>query len=155
MAFDCCQSLSHQYLVPLPEWLLCAAGAAMFPADLRSFPPEATRVMLTRLTPRPYAIRHATSDDLAAGVALEAAAVDDRALRTPEAVVAKRLKERSRFNFALVAGGAVRGVVYFQYVDDIPALLAATWAGRDRCAIPDNGATHVQILDVVPLVRLL
>ncbi|KAH8075448.1 hypothetical protein JL721_1454 [Aureococcus anophagefferens] len=136
LAFDCCQTLSHQYLVPLPQWLVCAAAAGLFPDahSLRTFPESVSRIMLSHFKPRGYKIRHATLDDLDAVVALEAGC-RGLELRTPRSVLEKRLKERARFNFALHEGGALLGVLFFQFVDDIPTLLESQWKDRDKLAV--------------------
>ncbi|KAH8082071.1 acetyltransferase [Aureococcus anophagefferens] len=149
LAFDCCQTLSHQYLVPLPQWLVCAAAAGLFPDahSLRTFPESVSRIMLSHFKPRGYKIRHATLDDLDAVVALEAGC-RGLELRTPRSVLEKRLKERARFNFALHEGGALLGVLFFQFVDDIPTLLESQWKDRDKLAVPESAATHAMILDV-------
>ena len=149
LAFDCCQTLSHQYLVPLPQWLVCAAAAGLFPDahSLRTFPESVSRIMLSHFKPRGYKIRHATLDDLDAVVALEAGC-RGLELRTPRSVLEKRLKERARFNFALHEGGALLGVLFFQFVDDIPTLLESQWKDRDKLAVPESAATHALILDV-------
>ncbi|KAH8070753.1 acetyltransferase [Aureococcus anophagefferens] len=85
LAFDCCQTLSHQYLVPLPQWLVCAAARACSRAP-RLGPESVSRIMLSHFKPRGYKIRHATLDDLDAVVALEAGC-RGLELRTPRSVL--------------------------------------------------------------------
>ena len=150
LAFDCCQSLSHQYLVPLPQWLLCAAMAGLFPdfANFRTFPEVVSRIMLSHFKPRDFTIRHAAAADADAVCVLEARCRPIE-LRTPRAVLEKRLKERAKLNFALEQGGKLLGVAFFQYVDDVPTLVNDTkWKARDKLAIPESQGTHLMLLDI-------
>ena len=102
LAFDNCQSLSHQYLVPLPQWLLCAAGAGLVPdvASLRAFPDNISRIMLSHFKPRGYKVRHARPSDLTRCLELEASSWEPD-MRTAPSVIEKRIAERPTCNFVM------------------------------------------------------
>ena len=147
LAFDGCQSLSHQYLVPLPEWLLCAASVGLFPeaSSFCTFPTEIPRIMLSHFKPRQYKVRHATPSDLERRLELEAASWDVK-MRTPARVIEERLATRPTQNFIMTNEGMVVGVVFFQFIRDSEALLATTWDKKDELAFDDG--QYLQLLDI-------
>jgi acyl transferase domain-containing protein/thioesterase domain-containing protein/SAM-dependent methyltransferase/acyl carrier protein len=119
--YDAFHGFSGQLLVEPDQFLMAAAEAGLLPDPdcLRRYPKVLpfTRITLSRFQPRPYIIRHARADDLAALVALEADCWAE-GLRASRATLAQRIERHPQGQFVVEAGGQVIGVLYTQRIAD-------------------------------------
>ena len=150
IAFDCCQSLSHQYPVPLHHFVVCAAHAGLFcsPRSLHLYPKSTryTRVLLSHLKARAYYCRHARPSDLSACIKLEAQSWEE-AMRTSEDALKNRLANHPTCAFAMCdMNDEVIGVVYFQFISEIADLKRVTWTTKET--LRRNSGPYLQLLDI-------
>ncbi|KAH8059603.1 acetyltransferase [Aureococcus anophagefferens] len=101
--------------------------------------------MLSHFKPRGYKVRHARPSDLTRCLELEAKSWDPD-MRTAASTVERRFEALPTCNFVMTRDDVVVGVVFFQFLDDVDALLRSTWKKKD--ALGKESGPRIQLLDI-------
>jgi acyl transferase domain-containing protein/enoyl-CoA hydratase/carnithine racemase/acyl carrier protein/NAD(P)-dependent dehydrogenase (short-subunit alcohol dehydrogenase family) len=135
------------------ECLLAAAAAGLFPEKQ---PParladDASRVrfLLEHFERRDYRVRPARLSDLTELMVLERRCWA-RALRTPKAVLERRIARDPKGQLVLIADGGVAGVIYSQSIAHADALDGVSSAQVDALHRPDGKVVQFLAINVLP-----
>jgi acyl transferase domain-containing protein/enoyl-CoA hydratase/carnithine racemase/acyl carrier protein/SAM-dependent methyltransferase len=135
------------------ECLLAAAAAGLFP---QKQPParladdaSRNRFLLEQFERRDYRVRPARLSDLAALMVLERRCWA-RALRTPKAVLERRIARDPKGQLALVVDGTVVGVIYSQCIERADVLDGVSAAQVDALHRPDGKVVQFLAINVLP-----
>jgi len=138
------------------ECLLAAAAAGLFPEKQ---PPgrladdaSRTRFLLEHLERRDYRVRPARQSDSADLMVLERRCWA-RALRTPKAILERRIARDPKGQLVLVADGAAVGIIYSQCIAHADALDGVSAAEVDALHRPDGKIAQLLAINVLPQMQ--
>jgi len=151
--FDAYHAFSGQQLVPAQDFLLAAAEAGLIGerGALRRYPRvfPLTRIALHRFERRPWRIRPARPEDLPALLRLETACWPAE-LRSPEAVLRRRLQEGGGAHCVLEDESGVVAAAYTQRIAGLEVLRQARWQALDALRQDDGPLLQLLGVNVLP-----